>query len=120
MNNLVLLILDERASPKDMVRVYKLLNGYQISVQERDGTTILANDSAIEGNEDFFEKEAGIKFFPNWKKNKGYREMIERGLLDGEKYMMYEDLGEWKFKEASVNSYEIIKGEDGLDLRLKR
>ena len=88
MNDLALLILDERASAIAMAGIYHKLNNYLLEVYEKNGITVLANDQALEGNGKFLEVSTGISFFSDWKINKEYRKCIEQALLTEDVYVM--------------------------------
>ena len=112
-----LLVLHPEAKFGDVWYVFESLRAAKI-LQAREkinqgmtgGVIVLANDEMIEKyRHELTEK--GITFFPNWKTDKKYRDMIRYGLKNGVPYVMSmmdtPNGKDWWFKEASEEDIEI-------------
>lgn len=115
-----LLILDEKANTEEMIRLYLNLNNSMIEKHGVNGITVLVNDEAITGREQELEKKANIIFFPNWKNDIRYRNLI-RQTLESTKdiYLMKQINDNWQLKKAQKDDYEILDYNEEINIKPK-
>ena len=132
------LVLDQRPEDKNaakaLVETYGLLSRIlrrRFPMPSGTGldSTVLANETLVAEHEQAF-RDAGLRFFPNWRESGEYRELLREGLRQESIYVVMDigigRYGHWgeilpEYTPVAVKKDEvnIINPEGRIDIRPK-
>lgn len=119
---LVLLVLDERASVKDIAKVIGDFS-YIMSIKypnEEYGMCLISNNKVIERSKEQLREVVDFYKHDPRKRESTYNQAIEEVLGTNDIYMIIEQGNRWSFEQTTRDRVEVIEVNGGIDVVPKR